>query len=104
MGQTRIALQTHSEGVVLLVRAVPGARRDEIRGEQAGALKVAVTQPAEKGKANQAIVRLLARRLGVKRNQIALLSGATSHDKRLLITGMTIDELSQRLEQLLANE
>jgi uncharacterized protein YggU (UPF0235/DUF167 family) len=44
-----IALETHPEGVILPVRAQPGSRKNELKGEQAGALKVAVTQVAEKG-------------------------------------------------------
>ncbi len=56
-------LAAHPEGVVLLVRAQPGARENAIRGVQNGVLKVAVTQVAEKGKANKAIVELLCRSL-----------------------------------------
>jgi len=47
------------EGVLLPVRAQPGSRQSGIRGEQAGALKVCVTQVAEKGKANKALVKVL---------------------------------------------
>jgi uncharacterized protein YggU (UPF0235/DUF167 family) len=48
-----IELGEHPAGVILPVRAQPGASRAGIRGEHAGALKVSVTQVAEKGKANQ---------------------------------------------------
>ena len=50
-----IALEPHAAGTILPVRAQPGARRNEIRGEQDGMLKVSVTQVAEKGKANKLI-------------------------------------------------
>jgi uncharacterized protein len=56
-----IDLLETSDGVVVCVRAQPRARANAIRGEQAGALKVSVTQAAEKGKANRAILDLLAR-------------------------------------------
>ncbi len=88
-----IRLELHPEGVLLAVRASPGARRDEIRGEHDGALKVAVTQAPEKGKANKAIIELLAKRLRLRRSQIELLSGATSSQKHFLIRGVTADEL-----------
>ena len=55
-----IALESHAEGVLLPVRAQPGSRRNEIRGQQEGQLKVSVTQIAEKGKANKALVALLS--------------------------------------------
>ena len=55
-----IDLKPHAEGVILPVRAQPGSRRNEIRGEQNGFLKVCVTQSPEKGKANKAIAALLS--------------------------------------------
>ena len=61
-----IALAQHAEGAVLPVLAQPGAKRNAILGERAGALRVAVTAPPEKGKANEAIQSLLAEHLGCK--------------------------------------
>ena len=75
----------HPQGVVLAVLAHAGARRNEIRGEQDGTLKVCVTQAPEKGKANNAIRRLLADSFRIKLSQIELLSGETSPRKRFLI-------------------
>jgi uncharacterized protein len=98
-----IDLQPHAEGTVLPVRAQPGARRNEIRGVQNGALRVCITQAAEKGKANKALVELLAKLLGLKRSQIELISGETSHQKRFLVRGMTPDELRVRIEQAVAD-
>jgi uncharacterized protein (TIGR00251 family) len=90
-----IRLEDHPAGIVLAVRAQPGARRTEIRGEQDGALKVAVSQIPEKGKANKAIIELLARCLKLRKSQIALLSGETVRDKRFLIYGVTQDDLRE---------
>jgi uncharacterized protein len=92
-----IALVDHPEGVVLPVRAQPGARKAGILGEQAGALKVAVTAPPEDGRANKALTELLRDALGLKRSQIELLSGATGRDKRFLIGGVSRTELESRL-------
>ena len=91
-----LALASHPDGTILPVRAQPGARRSEIRGIQDGMLKVCVTQSPEKGKANRAIVELLSKSLGLKKSQIELLSGETSHQKRFLVRGVTIDELAQQ--------
>src|SRR6266704_1433728 len=62
-----IDLQLTSGGVILPVHAQPGSRKNGITGIHAGRLKVAVTQAPEKGKANQALVKLLADLLDVKR-------------------------------------
>jgi uncharacterized protein (TIGR00251 family) len=96
-----IALGTHTEGVVLPVRAQPGARANAVRGEHRGALKVAVTQAPEKGKANRAVVELLSRELQLARSQFTLLSGDTSHDKRFVVSGIAAAELAARLQALL---
>jgi len=92
-----IELQTHPEGIVLPVRAQPGAGASGLRGEHGGALKVAVTQVAEKGKANQAIVEVLADELSLKRSQVELLSGYTQRLKRILIRSITARELLDRI-------
>lgn len=97
-----ILLSVHPEGVLLPVRAQPGARKCELRGEQNGMLKVAVTQVAEKGKANQAIVEVLADALDLRRSQIELESGTTSSQKRFLIRGVSLDELRQRISAALS--
>lgn len=88
-----IEIRPHSEGSLLAVRAQPGARKAGVVGEQAGALKVAVTAPPEDGRANQAITELLRDWLGLKRSQVELASGATNRNKQFLIRGLTPEEL-----------
>lgn len=92
-----IDLETHDRGVVLPVRARPGARRNEIRGAQSGMLKVSVTRAPEKGKANKAIIALLAKELSLRKSQIYILSGDTSSQKRFLISGVSVEVLRQRV-------
>ncbi len=86
-----IELREHSAGIIVPVRAQPGARRNAIEGVHAGMLKVRVTQPPDKGKANQAIIELLAARLGIAKQQIQLLSGQTSRQKQFLIQGVSLE-------------
>lgn len=88
------------DGLVLKVRVHPGSRRNEVRGIHADELSVAVTQAPEKGKANKAVVELLARALNVKRSQIALLSGAAAASKRFVIHGVGEQEWEDRLRVL----
>src|SRR5688500_12673101 len=95
VGSTAVA--PHPEGCVLSVKAQPGGRSAGIRGEQGGLLKVPVTQVAEKGKANQALVETLAEELALKRSQIELIAGPTQREKKFLIRGVTREELAQRI-------
>jgi uncharacterized protein (TIGR00251 family) len=94
-----IAIAPHAEGCVLPVRVQPGARRPGVQGEQAGALKLAVSAPPQNGRANKAVEELLRNCLRIKRSQIDLLSGATSREKRYLIRGLTVAQLRQRLNE-----
>jgi uncharacterized protein (TIGR00251 family) len=95
-----VALEPHAEGTILPVRARAGARRNEVRGVQDGMLKLSVTQAPEKGKANKAIVALLAKTLDLKKSQIELIAGETSGQKRFLVRDVTADALQTRLGQL----
>jgi uncharacterized protein YggU (UPF0235/DUF167 family) len=71
-----------------------------VLGERAGALRVAVSAVPEKGKANAAIAEVLAEALGCKASQVALFSGATAREKKFLISGISVDDLRDRLDRL----
>lgn len=95
-----IRLESSTNGVILPVRAHAGGRKNAITGEHGGMLKVSVTQAPEKGKANQAIIVLLAQVLGLGKHQISLVAGETSSHKRFLITGASTADLSAILRTL----
>jgi len=99
-----IELEQTNAGVILPVRAQPGGRKNAITGEHHGQLKVSVTAAPEKGKANQALIRVLADELGLKRSQITLISGETATQKKFLCEGIDLEELRGRLASLLAAE
>ena len=86
-----LKLENHPEGLVIPVRVSAGASRDRVIGEHAGALKVSVSAAPERGKANKAVVELVAKTLGVPRSQVRLVSGETSRDKKLLVLGFTVE-------------
>jgi uncharacterized protein len=98
-----IEVTPHAEGCILAVRAQPGARKNAVVGEQAGALKVAVTAPPEDGRANRAIVELLREWLELKRSQVELVGGATNRSKQVLIRGFTSEQLTALISQQLMN-
>lgn len=96
-----VELSENREGVLLPVQAQPGARRNGIVGVHAGRLKVAVTQAPEKGKANDAIVAVLAETLRLRRNQIALSSGSTNSRKVFLVREISSEDLQARIAAVL---
>ena len=95
-----IAITAHAEGCVLALRVQPGARKAGVKGEQAGAIKLAVTAPPEDGRANAAVIELLAELLDIKRKQLELIAGHTSRDKKVLVRGVTLEELQKLVDAL----
>lgn len=98
-----IVLEEHPQGIIVPVKAQPGARRNGVAGEHAGALKVQVTQAPEDGKATDAVLELLADVLQIKRSQVKLISGAASRQKRFLVSGLSMAEIAKRLQSKLEN-
>ena len=96
-----IQIIDHADGCILAIRAQPGARRNELVGEHAGALKIAVTAPPEQGRANEAILELLCDRLGLKKGRVELLSGAGNRNKKVFIRTMVAAHLAAELSRLL---
>lgn len=101
MSSETIPLTTDRSGVLLPVRAQPGARRTGVVSVHAGRLKVAVSVAPEKGKANAALVEALADAFDLRKSQVELVSGQTSNQKVFRLTGVTIEIIRDRLEILL---
>jgi uncharacterized protein (TIGR00251 family) len=93
-----ITITAHPVGATIAVRAQPRAKRNAVLGEQAGALKVAVTAPPEGGRANEALVEVLREWLGVRRSQVELVGGETSRNKTFLVRRLTTAELQARVQ------
>ena len=84
--------------VRLRVHVTPGAREEQIAGWHGGSLRVKVRARPEKGRANQAVLRLLARRLGVAPANLSIVHGAASRDKLVEVEGLNEEELRARLD------
>ncbi len=82
------------------MKALPHSARAGVRGVDGGALKVAVTAPPEKGKANAAVLVELAKFLGVPRSSLELLSGDSSRNKRVLVKGISADDVRKRIRDI----
>lgn len=80
-------------GVRLEIRVQPRSSRNQVVGEQAGALKVKLTAPPVDGEANAALVAFLSRYLKIPRKDINLIKGETSRNKIIEIMGISSEEL-----------
>ncbi len=81
---------------IVSIKAVPGAKRDEVSGTLGDRLKVRVSQPPEGGKANRAIREMLALELGVRAGDVHLLRGESSAEKVVRIDGVRASEVLKR--------
>ena len=81
----------------LQLRVSPGAARAQVVGRHGAAWKVRVAAAPENGRANDAVIRLLARTLGVPRADVEIVAGHTTRDKIVSLTGLDSDELERRL-------
>jgi uncharacterized protein len=92
-------IEADGDDVLVWVKAVPGASRDEIAGVLGGRLKVRVAAPPEGGKANKAIAMLLAGAIGVKAGRVSVESGQSSAEKIVRIAGCSVDLVRSALAE-----
>jgi uncharacterized protein (TIGR00251 family) len=81
----------------LRLRVSPGASRSEVVGRHGDAWKVRVGAPPESGKANDALVDLIATTLEIPRSSVELVAGRRSRDKTILVHGLLEAEAEARL-------
>ncbi len=96
------AVQQGRDGVYLNIHAQPGARRPSLRGMHGDAVKIAVAEAAQDGKANAAIIAFLAAALAMPKRDIAIVSGHASRRKRVFLRGdcrMLLDRLGAWLAE-----
>jgi uncharacterized protein len=83
----------------LRLRVSPGATRTEFAGRHGDSWKVRVSAAPERGRANEAVVALLAERLGVPRASLTVVSGRAARDKVVELRGLDPAEAERRLER-----
>ncbi len=83
----------------LPVKVVPGSTRDFIAGWLDDTLKVRVKAPAEHGKANTAVEKIVANALGVSNKNALIIKGKTSARKIIEITGLSESDVYQKLSE-----
>ena len=91
------ALTACADGVVISIRVVPRASRTELAGRVGDAIKVRLQAPPVDGKANKALLKFLSRQLGVPVRCVDILSGQNARQKRVLVQGVTPDDIRSAL-------
>jgi uncharacterized protein len=84
-------------GILIQVKAVPGASRTRIVGWLGDHLKIAVAAPPEAGKANKAICQVLAEVLGRRHQDVQVITGAANPRKRIFVAGVSVEQTRQKL-------
>lgn len=84
-------------GVYVALHIQPGAKREGVAGLFGTSLKIALNAPPVDGKANAALIRFLADRLSVPKKNIEICSGASSRDKRVFVSGVTLEKAKELL-------
>ncbi len=91
--------QVDDDVITISVRLVPRASRAQVIGTHGDDLRISVTAPPEDGKANKALVSLLAKTLGVARSRVELASGHASRSKVVAIAGLDAAEVRRIMDQ-----
>jgi uncharacterized protein (TIGR00251 family) len=92
------------EATRLQVRVSPGARRASVVGRHGDGWKIRVAAPPEKGRANDALVHLLADVIDVPANAVVVISGHGTRDKIVELTGVAPSEVARRLTSVAGKE
>lgn len=80
-------------------RIIPNARKTELAGEYANAVKIKLSAPPIEGKANAELIKYLSKSLGVSKSSIAFVSGETSKDKLLEIPNFDMKAIIEKLSE-----
>ena len=76
----------------LAIRVQPRAKRSEVAGERGDAVVIRVNAPPVDGRANEAVCRLISKRLNVPRSAVSIVRGESARDKLVRIEGLSADE------------
>lgn len=94
-----IDVQSGEDSVRFNVRVQPRASNSEIVGEYNGAIKIRLSAPPVEGAANEALVDLLAKRLGVAKRDVRIVGGLSSRNKTVEVTGAEAAAIRRLVEE-----
>ncbi len=87
-----------NEGVIFAAKIVPGSSQTIVCGLLDGMVKIKVSAPPEKGKANRCLLDFLAKQLGVKKKAVSIISGQSSPVKQVQVLGLSAETLLKKLD------
>ncbi len=87
-------------GVTISLKVQPNAKKNAIIGEHGNLLKIAVTAVPEKGKANKAVIDMLAKKLKIKKSRVSVVAGLTTREKKVYLEGISLDNFKLILSNL----
>ena len=90
-------VQANSGGVMLIVRVLPRASRNQVVGVEQGAIKIKITAPPVEGAANAALIDFVADWLGVRKSAVTIVSGEKARHKRVQVAGLTVEAVRRKL-------
>ena len=92
-----LTIQEVDDGVIFTAKVMPGSNRTAVCGLLDEILKIKVSAAPERGKANQCLIELLAKQLGVKKNAVSIISGKTKPIKHVQVLGISPETLLKKL-------
>jgi hypothetical protein len=89
---SELKIQEAKGGVVFSVKVVPGSSKTAVSGLWDGMVKIKISAPPQKGRANKCLIDFLAKQLGVKKSAVSIIAGQNSPVKKIRVSGLS-DEL-----------
>ncbi len=86
-------------GIVIPVKVQPNSSKEGVMGVHAGQLKVAVNAPPDRGRANKAVIKVLAKWMAIKSANIYLIHGEKTKDKEIFLKNITKKDIHKLVEK-----
>lgn len=90
-------IQTNGSDVTFVAKIVPGSSKTAVVGTLDDMIKIKVAAPPEKGKANQCLIAFLAKKLGLRKKAIQIVTGQSNPVKHVCVSGISAETLRSKL-------
>ena len=84
--------------VTFAIKVIPRASKNQIAGVEGDAIKIRLRAPPVEGKANEALIEFLAKKLGLRRGQIEIVMGHASRHKVVRVSGVSAKQIEEKLK------
>ena len=95
---TELKIKKINGAVVFATKIIPGSSKTALAGMLDGILKIRISAPPEKGKANESLLKFLAKQLGVKKKSVSIISGLRKSIKQIKVLDISIETLQNKLD------